>query len=50
MELLVLLAYCAALCGVFLVGWLVAIAATAAHAAIKGHPVRNAIQPLLDEW
>jgi len=35
---------------ILLLGWVIAIAATAAYAYVSNRPIRPAIQALLDEW
>jgi hypothetical protein len=50
MDAFLIIAFCAALCGIFITGWLCVVAGTAIHAWLTGRCVRTAIQPLLDEW
>ena len=49
MDAFLIIAFCAALCGLFITGWGVVVAGTAIHAKISGRCVRTAIQPLLEE-
>jgi uncharacterized membrane protein len=50
MDAFLIIAFCAALCAVFITGWAIVLAGTAIHAKASGRCVRTAIQPLLDEW
>jgi len=50
MDAFLIIAFCAAICGIFITGWLCVVAGTAIHAKANGRCVRTAIQPLLNEW
>lgn len=50
MEAILIIAFCAAICAIFVIGWIIATVIYCLLALVQGKPVRPVFRQMLEEW